>query len=332
MRKDMLYGPDIGLTVISVSKIANAGYRVLFEGKPCKIKDPEGKIVGKIPKSTNGLYRVDWPITVAATAQEHIDLITAHRRLGHISVESIRELIRSEAVIGLHLIDLNVQIDCDSCEYAKSTRKIIQKKSEIPRSQAFGDEIHSDLWGPAPISSLGGCKYYVTFTDDHTRFTRLILLKSKDEMLEVYKSFAVWAQTQHGVHLRLDRRGEYMCKAFTKFLKSQGTERRLTTHDTPQHNRVVESLNRRLVEHIHAILYRADLPKSLWEEAAHFTICLKNSIPTNPLGKVTPYQQLYGTKPNLSIVPEWGQRVWVHQSTGSKLDGRAAEGQWVGFD
>src|SRR5258707_2229787 len=152
MLKDMLYAPDIGLTVISVSKIANAGYRVLFEGKTCKIKDPEGKIVGKIPKSTNGLYRVDWPITVAATAQEHIDLITAHRRLGHISVESIRELIRSEAVIGLHLIDLNVQIDCDSCEYAKSTRKIIQKKSEIPRSQAFGDEIHSDLWGPAPIS------------------------------------------------------------------------------------------------------------------------------------------------------------------------------------
>ena len=172
----------------------------------------------------------------------------------------------------------------------------------------------------------------MTFTDDHTRFTRLMLLKSKDEMLEVYKSFAVWAQTQHGVHLRLDRRGEYMGKAFTKFLKSQGTERRLTTHDTPQHNRVVESLNRRLVEHIHAILYRADLPKSLWGEAAHFIIWLKNRITTKPLGKVTPYQQLYGTKPNLSIVPEWGQRVWVHQSTGSKLDGRAAEGQWVGFD
>ncbi len=172
----------------------------------------------------------------------------------------------------------------------------------------------------------------MTFTDDHTRFTRLMLLKSKDEMLEVYKSFAVWAQTQHGVRLRSDRRGEYMGKAFTKFLKSQGTERRLTTHDTPQHNRVVESLNRRLVEHIHAILYRADLPKSLWGEAAHFIIWLKNRITTKPLGKVTPYQQLYGTKPNLSIVPEWGQRVWVHQSTGSKLDGRAAEGQWVGFD
>src|SRR5258707_15477516 len=258
--KDTLYTPDIGLTVISVSKIADAGYKVLFEGRTCKIKDTQGEIVGRIPKSSNGLYRVDRPITMAAAAQEQIDLITAHRRLGHVSADAIRELVRSQAVTGLQLIDPNAQIDCDSCEFAKSTCKIIQKKTEAPHAQAFGDEIHSDLWGPAPISSLGGRKFYVTFTDDHTRFTRLMLLKSKDEMLEVYKSFAVWAQTQHGVRLRSDRRGEYMGKAFTKFLKSQGTERRLTTHDTPQHNRVVESLNRRLVEHIHAILYRADLP------------------------------------------------------------------------
>ena len=69
--KDMLYTPDIGLTVILVSKIADAGYRVLFEGKTCKIKDPEGKIVGKIPKSANGLYRVDQPITVATAVKCH---------------------------------------------------------------------------------------------------------------------------------------------------------------------------------------------------------------------------------------------------------------------
>ncbi len=129
---------------------------------------------------------------------------------------------------GLQLIDPNAQIDCNSCEFAKSTCKIIQKKTETPRAQAFGDKIHTDLWGPVPISSLGGHKYYVTFTDDHTRYTRLVLLKSKDEMLEVYKGFAAWAETQHGVHikrLRSDRGGEYTGEAFTQFLKSQGTER-----------------------------------------------------------------------------------------------------------
>ena len=28
----------------------------------------------------------------------------------------------------------------------------------------------------------------------------------------------------------------------------------------------------------------------------------------------------------------WGSRVWVHSDRGTKLDGRAKKGRWVGFD
>jgi len=31
-------------------------------------------------------------------------------------------------------------------------------------------------------------------------------------------------------------------------------------------------------------------------------------------------------------MPEWGQHVWVHNDTGSKLDAQAIEGYWVGYD
>ncbi len=95
---------------------------------------------------------------------------------------------------------------------------------------------------------------------------------------------------------------------------------------------MAEFLNHRLVERVHAVLHHADLPKSLWGEAVHFIIWIKNRVTTKPLGKITPHQQLYSSKPDLSLVPEWGQCVWVHQGSGSKLDGHAAEGQWVGFD
>jgi hypothetical protein len=50
------------------------------------------------------------------------------------------------------------------------------------------------------------------------------------------------------------------------------------------------------------------------------------------LGNITPYERLYGEKLNLARVPEWGQRVWVHTDSGSKLDARAIEGHWVGYD
>ena len=41
---------------------------------------------------------------------------------------------------------------------------------------------------------------------------------------------------------------------------------------------------------------------------------------------------LTGTKPNLSGLPEFGCEVWVHSTKGSKLDGRATKGRWVGYD
>ena len=74
------------------------------------------------------------------------------------------------------------------------------------------------------------------------------------------------------------------------------------------------------------------MPKSLWGEAIHFIVWVKNRVTTWVLGNVTPYKQLNGSKPDLSRVPEWGQKVWVHQGSGSKLDGCATEAQWVGFD
>ena len=332
--KDTLYAPDMSLTVISISKITGAGYTVSFEAKGCKIKNKNGKTIGKIPASANGLYRVDHSITAAA-AQEQVDILTVHRRLGHISADAIRSLVRTNAVTGLHLIDPRSTFTCDSCEHAKATRKVIRKQTTTSRAAAFGDEVHTDVWGPAPILTSGGRKYYVTFTDDNSRFTRIELLRSKDEAFKAYKTFAAWAETQHGVRikrLRSDRGGEYTGGEFTSFLKSQGTERRLTTHDTPQHNGVAESLNRRLLERVRAVLHHAQLPKTLWGEALHFIVWLKNRVITRALDTLTPHEQLYGTKPDLSSVPEWGQAVWVHQDSGSKLDGRAAEARWVGFD
>lgn len=47
--------PDMTLTVISISKIASAGYAVSFEGQECKIKNKKGKTIGRIPATTNGL-------------------------------------------------------------------------------------------------------------------------------------------------------------------------------------------------------------------------------------------------------------------------------------
>ena len=330
---DVLYAPDMGLTVVSIGRIVKAGCTVQFEDGSCKIKR-NGSIIGEIPASAKGLFKVEHSL-IAAESPEHVDILTLHCRLGHISLDTIRQLICSNAVSGLHLIDDFPPFACDSCEYAKATCKAIRKEREASQADSFGAEVHTDVWGPSPTESLGGRKYYITFTDNFSRYTWIKALRTKDEAFAAYKTFAAWAKTQHSAEvkqLRSDRGGEFTGHDFTNFLREHGTERRLTTHNTPQHNGVAESLNRRLLERVRAMLHQAKLLKNLWAEAINFAVWLKNRTSTKALGNVTPYEQLYGQKPNLGNVPEWGQHVWVHNSVGSKLDVRATQARWVGFD
>ena len=41
---------------------------------------------------------------------------------------------------------------------------------------------------------------------------------------------------------------------------------------------------------------------------------------------------LYNKKLDLKNLHEWGSAVWVHTTTGTKLDGQSKTGKWIGFD
>ena len=49
--------------------------------------------------------------------------------------------------------------------------------------------VHIDLWGPAPLNSINGYKFYVIFVDYFTDFTWLYLLFAKSE---VYSKFVMF--------------------------------------------------------------------------------------------------------------------------------------------
>jgi hypothetical protein len=87
--RDALYTPQIGLTVVSIGRIAQAGYSVSFEDNHCKIKKgPEEHTIGNIPASGNGLYKVEHTLSACAVL-EKVNILTLHRRLRHILFDSI---------------------------------------------------------------------------------------------------------------------------------------------------------------------------------------------------------------------------------------------------
>jgi hypothetical protein len=228
-----------------------------------------------------------------------------------------------------------VDIPCDSCAYAKATRLPIAKVHEGERASCTGEKIHSDVWGPAKTATKKGKRYYVTFIDDFSRWLHIEFLESKSDVFNAYKRFEAWCETQFGVRIKVlhsDRGGEYTGNEFQDYLKSRGTEIQLTVHDTPQHNGVAERRNRTIVERVRALLHASRLPKSLWAEAAAHVAWLMNRSGTKAVIGMTPFEAVYGKKPDLADLHEWGEDVWVHQAGGDKLGARATKGRWLGYD
>ena len=118
-------------------------------------------------------------------------------------------MVSSGAVEGIELDLTSTLQACNSCQYTKATRKPISKVRVAPRAEKFGEEIHSNVWGPSPVKTPGGKQYYVSFT---TRWTYLVLLATKDQTFEAYKGFEAWAKLQLGTPafktLWSDRGGE----------------------------------------------------------------------------------------------------------------------------
>lgn len=94
----------------------------------------------------------------------------------------------------------------------------------------------------------------------------LYLQKMKSEAYELYCAYEAWLTTQFRIKVKWlcsDHGREYISEQFSMYLKSKGTERHVTIHDTSEHNGVAEQLNWTLVENVHAIMHTTDLPKGL---------------------------------------------------------------------
>ena len=77
--------------------------------------------------------------------------------------------------------------------------------------------VHSDVWGPCPIMSPTGFKYFVTFVDNFSRVTWLYLMKSRFELFSHFSAFCVELRTQFHVSvqtLRSDNTKEYLLEPF----------------------------------------------------------------------------------------------------------------------
>ena len=81
-----------------------------------------------------------------------------------------------------------------------------------------------------------GYKYFITFTDDYSRFGSVYLMKRKSEAFEKFKEFKAKVENQLGKRIkviRYDRGGEYLLGYFKDYLTQNGIVSQLAAPGTP---------------------------------------------------------------------------------------------------
>ncbi|KAK9043135.1 hypothetical protein V6N11_071485 [Hibiscus sabdariffa] len=143
--------------------------------------------------------------------------------------------------------------------------------------------IHSDVCGPMNTQARGGYQYFITFTDDFSRYGYIYLMRHKSKALEKFKEFKNEVQNKHGKSikaLRSDRGGEYFSQDFDELLKECGIVSQLTPPGTPQWNGVSERRNRTLLDMVRSMMSHTDLPTSFWGYALETTAFTLNRMST----------------------------------------------------
>ena len=187
------------------------------------------------------------------------------------------------------------------------------KRSEN-RAEKLLQLIHSDVCGPINPPSLGGARYFITFTDDMSRFTTIYPLATKAECFTTFKQYKKWIEnlTEKKIKiLRTDNGGEYLSKAFMTYLTEHGVIHQTTVPYTPQQNGTAERLNRTLMQTVRSLLEHANLPQEFWAEALQTATYLRNRIPKTSLDNKTPFEVFHGTKPSLAHIRIFGSTAYA---------------------
>ena len=213
------------------------------------------------------------------------------------------------------------------------------KRSQFPpHSERMTSEplklIHSDVC--SKLKSLGGAEYFVTLTDDKTRYVWVYVIKKKSDVFRVFSEWKTEAEKSLGQSvkaLRTDNGGEITSAEFEEYLRKDGIKHELTIPNCPQQNDVAERLNRTLVEIVRSMLADLELPKSFWVEALATATYLRNRSPTKAVEGKTPYEAFHGVKPKVGHLRVFGCTAYSHipKHERLKLDDKARKCIFLGY-
>nr|GEY82935.1 retrovirus-related Pol polyprotein from transposon TNT 1-94 [Tanacetum cinerariifolium] len=216
------------------------------------------KVVLSRTRRDNYVYSLDSHAVVGelnASVKEKDSLAQVwHKRVGHISEAGLQVLEKQGLFGKKSLGKLNF---CENYVLGKSQ----QVSFGVGRHTTQGviDYVHSDLWGPSQVESLGGKRYFLSIVDDYSRRVCVYLLRFKHEAFEKFKEWTQLAENQTGrtvKKLRTDNGLEFCNREFKQLCIESGIARHFTVAEMSQQNGLAERMNITLMDKVEVELQR----------------------------------------------------------------------------
>lgn len=225
---------------------------------------------------------------------------------------------------------------CDVCIRGKMKR--LPFPTSENRAENVLDLIHSDVVCQIQPESIGGAKNFVTFTDDHSRYTEAVPIKKKSDAFVKFRDFKCRSELLHERKikaLQTDGGGEYCGNEFDSYLKEMGIQHRVSTPYTPQQNGRSERVNQTLMNIVRSLLIESGLPAQFWAEALNTAYKLKNICPTRALNGAIPFELWSGRKlgdKDFQRLKVFGCLAWYADLNKPKLGERAKKAILLGYE
>ncbi|CAI7804602.1 unnamed protein product [Closterium sp. NIES-54] len=202
------------------------------------------------------------------SATGECDWLTLHRRMGHVALPILQQLVKNEMVAGIRVKgEPDEVLGCPTCMQAKFTRYPFSSSEATAKAPLY--EVVMDVVGPLKLGAAGA-EYFLTIVDVYTRMTWVYVLSKKSDVAETVKTDwlpMVERQQDRLVKTTRTDRGEFLSKEFSLWLKKNGIRHSLTMPYSPAMNGIAERANRTITETARGLLIEAGLPDYFWPDA-----------------------------------------------------------------
>uniref|UniRef100_A0A2N9HTM0 Integrase catalytic domain-containing protein n=1 Tax=Fagus sylvatica TaxID=28930 RepID=A0A2N9HTM0_FAGSY len=260
---DVFCVPKLHLNLLSVGQLTELGLNLFFSSRGCLVQDSRtGQIVGTARK-VGRLFGLTSLHFPSSSVSVPVIATSASIELWHSRLGHV-SLSRIQTLVSRGLLGSvsSSPFDCMPCQLGKQPALPFNNSESI--ASATFDLIHSDVWGPSPVPTTQYSKAIKVFRSDNAR--------------------------------------EYRQTDFSTILKHYGTIFHTLCADTSQQNGRAERKLRHILDTVRALTNAASTPVSFWGEAALTAVYTINRCPSPVIQNTTPYERLFGTTPNYSLL------------------------------